>query len=100
MTYPPLVEMLGALAAVCSMVSFTPQLTKIWREKDASSVSSKMYFITVMGFSQWTTYGALIGSLPLVVCNLVCLTLSGGILVLKWWYSAHPPQAPVFGVGR
>lgn len=98
-TYTPLIEALGGLAAICSMVSFTPQILKIWREKDATAISSRMYFITVLGFAQWTTYGALIGSWPLVLSNLVCLSLSAGILVLKWWYSNRPQHQPTPAFG-
>lgn len=66
------------------MASFTPQLVKIWRERDASSVSLRMYAITVTGFSLWIAYGVLSKSWPLMVANSVCLIESGAILFLKW----------------
>lgn len=66
------------------MASFTPQLLKIWRERDASSVSLRMYAITVTGFSLWIAYGVLLKSWPLVGANSVCLILSAAILALKW----------------
>lgn len=77
------INIVGTGAAVCSMVSFTPQILKIWREKDASSVSLRMFLLTVTGFVLWTTYGILLGSWPITVSNAVCLTLSGVILWLK-----------------
>jgi MtN3 and saliva related transmembrane protein len=33
--------------------SFTPQALKIWRERDASSVLTRMYIITVADFTFW-----------------------------------------------
>jgi len=69
------------------MVSFTPQIVKIWREKDASSVSLRMYIVTVTGFSLWIAYGVLIGSWPVMGANTVCLVLSATILALKWKFS-------------
>ena len=66
------------------MISFTPQLVKIWRERDASSVSLRMYVVTVTGFALWVAYGVLNGGWPLIVANSVCLMLSAAILVLKW----------------
>lgn len=78
------VEAIGATAAVCSMVSFTPQIVKIWRERDASSVSLRMYVVTVTGFSLWIVYGALSRSWPVIGANSVCLVLSGAILAMKW----------------
>ena len=37
----------GTVAALCSMSSFGPQIAKIWRERDASTVSLRMYLVTV-----------------------------------------------------
>lgn len=79
-----LANVVGVGAALCSMTSFIPQIAKIWRERDASSVSLRMYMVTVTGFSLWIAYGALIGSWPVVGSNAVCLVLSGAILALKW----------------
>lgn len=78
------VNAVGTGAALCSMTSFTPQILKIWREKDASSVSMRMFMLTVTGFVLWTTYGVLLGSWPVTVANAVCLVLSAVILGLKW----------------
>jgi MtN3 and saliva related transmembrane protein len=81
---PSLPDIIGTAAAICSMTSFTPQIVKIWREKDASSVSLRMYVVTVTGFALWTAYGALTKSWPVIGANAVCLMLSAVILALKW----------------
>lgn len=78
------VNAVGTAAALCSMTSFTPQILKIWRDKDASSVSMRMFLLTVTGFVLWTTYGVLLGSWPVTVANAVCLVLSAVIVALKW----------------
>lgn len=80
-------NVVGTAAALCSMSSFVPQIRKIWRERDASSVSLRMYVVTVTGFSLWIGYGLLIGSWPVVGSNAVCLALSGAVLALKWRFS-------------
>ena len=79
-----LVDVVGLTAALCSMASFTPQLIKIWKERDASSVSLRMYAITVTGFALWITYGVLLKSWPVMIANTVCLVESAAILALKW----------------
>ena len=43
----------GSAAAVCSVTSFAPQAIKIWKERDASSVSLKTYSLTVTCFALW-----------------------------------------------
>lgn len=80
-------DIVGTLAALCSMASFTPQIIKIWREKNAASVSLRMYVVTVTGFMLWIAYGVLIDSWPVAASNTVCLVLSAAILALKWRFS-------------
>jgi MtN3 and saliva related transmembrane protein len=82
-------NIVGTGAALCSMTSFVPQILKIWRERDASSVSLRMYLVTVTGFVLWTIYGVLIGSWPVVASNVVCLAMSAAVLALKWRFSRH-----------
>lgn len=80
-------NIVGTLAALCSMTSFVPQIVKIWRDRDASEISLRMYLITVTGFSLWIAYGVLTRSWPVAVSNTICLALSGAILMLKWRFS-------------
>jgi MtN3 and saliva related transmembrane protein len=87
---PDTADLIGAGAALCSMTSFVPQIAKIVRERDAESVSLRMYAVTVTGFALWTAYGAMIGGWPLVAANTVCLILSATILILKWRFSRSP----------
>lgn len=87
-------DVVGTAAGLCSMASFTPQLFKIWREKDASSISLRMYIVTVTGFTLWIVYGVLLTSFPVIVTNSVCLVLSGAILALKWRFSRREAPAP------
>jgi len=86
---PVWLNALGTAAALCSMASFTPQILKIWRERDASSVSLGMWLLTVTGFVLWTGYGLALGSWPVAVSNLVCLALSAVVLGLKWTFTRH-----------
>ena len=79
-----LADTVGVAAAVCSMISFVPQILKIVRERDASAVSLRMYVVTVTGFCFWIAYGLMISSWPVAGSNVVNLALSGTILALKW----------------
>ena len=80
-------SIVGSVAAVCSMVSFVPQILQILKKRDASTVSFRMYVVTVTGFACWITYGVLIKSWPVAGSNAVCLLLAGVILVLKLKFS-------------
>lgn len=87
-----LTNAVGTGAAVFSMLSFTPQLVKIWQSRDASAVSLKMFALTVTGFVLWTAYGFMLGSWPIVGSNTVCLALSAAILYSKWRFRDGDPE--------
>ena len=84
-----LIDVVGVAAGLCSMSSFVPQIVKILRERDAESVSLRMYIVTVTGFVLWTTYGALLGSWPVWISNAVNLSLAAAILALKLRYGSR-----------
>ena len=69
--------MVGTGAALCSMTSFVPQIVKIVRERDASSVSLRMYAVTVTGFALWIAYGVMTHAWPVTGANTVCLRALG-----------------------
>lgn len=81
-----LVNGFGVAAGLCSMTSFVPQIVKIVREQDASSVSLRMYVVTIVGFACWVAYGLLSDAWPIVAANSVCLVLTIAIFVLRLRY--------------
>ena len=85
------INAVGVGAALFSMASFVPQIIKIVRERDASSVSLRMYMVTVAGFCLWIGYGLLIGSWPVAASNVVNLALSTTILILKRRFDPGEP---------
>jgi MtN3 and saliva related transmembrane protein len=74
--------LLGAFAALCSTVSFTPQAIKIIRTRKTKDISVWMYSLTVLGFAAWTSYGVMLGQWPLVASNSICFLLSAFILAM------------------
>jgi MtN3 and saliva related transmembrane protein len=82
----------GTLAALCTISSFVPQIVKIVRERDASSVSLRMYLLTVAAFSLWTGYGVMLQAWPLVASNSISLGLAGTALFLKWKFRDGEPE--------
>jgi MtN3 and saliva related transmembrane protein len=74
--------LLGAFAALCSTVSFTPQAIKIIRTRETKDISVWMYGLTVLGFAAWTSYGVMLAQWPLVASNSICFLLSAFILAM------------------
>ena len=73
----------GMVAGTCSTFAFVPQVLKIWREGDTQAISLRMYLMRVTGFMLWLWYGIVIGSLPIIIFNVISLALGGTVLLLK-----------------
>ena len=59
-----------------------------------------MYLVTVMGFGLWSAYGMMLQSWPLIVSNLISLSLAAAVLVLKLRYGDGPNgKAPELSSG-
>ncbi len=85
-------NLVGTAAALCSITSFAPQIIKIWKERDASSVSLKTYSLTVTCFVLWTTYGVLTMAWPIIVANACALVMASGVLIMKWRFRDGDPK--------
>ena len=66
-----------------------PQTIRVVRTRDTRSISLAMYVLFTIGVALWLVYGLLIGSLPVVVANVLTLVQSGVILFIK---HAEPPH--------
>lgn len=83
----------GTAAALCSITSFAPQMVKIWKERDASSVSLKTYALTVTCFVLWVIYGVLTKAWPVTFANSFALVMAAGVLWMKWRFRDGDPEA-------
>jgi MtN3 and saliva related transmembrane protein len=79
-------EMIGTVAAVCTTISFVPQLVRVLRRKSADDISLGMFLFFSLGVFLWLIYGIRIHSLPVMEANAITLVLSVAILILKLHY--------------
>jgi MtN3 and saliva related transmembrane protein len=79
-------DSIGSVAAVCTTISFLPQLIRVWRRKSAADISLTMFLLFSFGVACWLIYGIGIGSGPMAAANTVTLALALAILVLKLRY--------------
>lgn len=77
------IDAVGFVAATLTTVAFVPQAIMTWRKRHADGVSLGMYTVFVSGLCGWLIYGILIGSVPIIVSNVVTLLLAGFILGMK-----------------
>lgn len=81
-----LTDFIGTLAAVLTTASFLPQAWHTFKTKDVSGISLGMYSVFTAGVAGWLVYGLLLQAWPIVIANLVTLTLASLILVMKLRY--------------
>ena len=79
-------EAIGNLAAICTTISFVPQLVRVYRRKSATDISLGMFLFFSLGVLLWLLYGFMIHSQPVIAANSATLALSLAILVLKLYY--------------
>jgi MtN3 and saliva related transmembrane protein len=79
---------LGLVAGSCTTFGYVPQVLKIWREGDTQAISMRMFVLRVVGLLLWLGYGFALGSLPLIIFNILSLLLAGTILTFKLRSSA------------
>jgi MtN3 and saliva related transmembrane protein len=84
----PLVDFIGAVAAVCTTVAFVPQIVKI-RRQGGRDLSYPMLFLYLTGIVLWLVYGLMIHAAAVIWANAATTLLVGLALVLK---STHPSR--------
>jgi MtN3 and saliva related transmembrane protein len=77
------VTLIGGLAAVCTTVSYFPQLKKCWETGETSDLSVGMFLTLLVGLSLWIVCGALRGDFVVTTANEVSVALLCGILYFK-----------------
>ena len=82
-TISPAVNAIGLAAAVCTTISFVPQLIRVWRLRSAREISLIMFLVFSLGTFLWLLYGIFIHAVPIILANAVSLVLSLAILALK-----------------
>jgi MtN3 and saliva related transmembrane protein len=79
-------EWTGYVAAMLTTLAFVPQAVKTIRSKDTRSISLGMYVVFTIGIGFWLIYGISLGSMPMILSNIVTFGLSATILGLKLRY--------------
>ena len=87
-------DAIGFLAGALTTIAFVPQALKMYTTKSGKDVSARMLMIFSAGVVLWLIYGFMIGSLPVILSNVVTLVLSATIIALKIRYSRPNPRDP------
>jgi MtN3 and saliva related transmembrane protein len=83
-----LLPYIGGVAAVCTTVSFVPQILKI-RRQGGGGLSYPMLFLYLTGILLWLVYGLILHAAAIIWANGATALLVAIALVLK---ASHPRQ--------
>jgi MtN3 and saliva related transmembrane protein len=75
--------MIGLIAAILTTLSFVPQAILVLRTRQTAGISLAMYAMFTLGIAFWLVYGILRDDMPIVVANVVTLSLASLILGMK-----------------
>lgn len=78
-----LIESVGFLASLLSVLNQFPQAIKVFNSKDTHSISLVMYCIVVVCISMWLIYGILLHNGPLIWANALSLVPITYIFIMK-----------------
>ena len=76
----------GSLAGSLTTLSFLPQVIRVYKLRSAHDLSYGYLGMFAAGVTAWFIYGLLIRSIPVVITNLVTLSLVVAIIVMKWYF--------------
>ena len=78
-----MIRYLGYLAGTLTVVSFLPQVLRAWKSRQTRDLSMGMYTILITASSLWTIYGIIIHDWPVILTNVLMITLNAGIVAAK-----------------
>ena len=78
-----MIESIGYIAAVCTTISFLPQVIHAFKSKSTKDISLPMYITLTFGVAMWFIYGVSLQSLPIILANGITFLFAAAILSLK-----------------
>jgi MtN3 and saliva related transmembrane protein len=83
----------GAAAAICTSVSYFPQVRKAWDTGETGDLSLKMLLQLCCGLTLWTVYGVLRADYAIIAANAVSVVVVGFVLHFKLRNESGPAAA-------
>jgi MtN3 and saliva related transmembrane protein len=74
---------IGLSAAFLSSISMIPQVIKVYRTKKTKDLSLGAFSVLAVGLFLWFVYGIMIQAIPVIIGNVIGLSLVCYIIVIK-----------------
>jgi MtN3 and saliva related transmembrane protein len=73
----------GLVAALCTTLSYVPQVRKTWTTGETSDLSLRMLLLLIAGLTLWCIYGLLRSDMVIVIANALSCALVASVLYCK-----------------
>lgn len=83
------IEAVGLVAGFLIAVGLVPQISRVWRLKDAGQISLTFNLVTIGGTVLWIGYGFNLGLVSVMIWNSVNLALLLSLLAVKLKYGMN-----------
>lgn len=77
------IEIVGIIAGVGTILSFVPQVTRIYKLRNTEAISLPMYIMFSIAEIFWILYGWMIHANAIIYTNIIILLLALIILIMK-----------------
>jgi len=84
---------IGLIAGTLTTAGYLPQMIKGYRTKRMEDVSYLLLLMLGIGMSLWLVYGLLLGSLPIIVANIIAVILVFTLVGMKRMYAIRASKA-------
>jgi len=78
--------LIGYMAGTLTTISFLPQVIRSWKTRSTHDISFLMLSLFGLGMLLWAVYGFHIGSLPIILANVITFALVLVLLAMKVQY--------------
>ncbi len=78
-----MVKYIGYVAGLLTVVSFLPQVMRVWRTRQTEDLSFGMFALLITAGALWITYGVLSTDWPVIATNVGTVVLNCLILAAK-----------------
>jgi len=78
--------LIGYMAGTLTTISFLPQVIRSWKTRSTHDISFLMLSLFGLGMLLWAAYGFFIGSLPIILANVITFALVLVLLAMKVQY--------------
>lgn len=73
--------LVGIAGSIFSSISFLPQVIKLLKTRSAKDLSMMTLLFLALNVSTWLTYGILIHDWPIILTNIIVLSM---VLIMIW----------------